>query len=157
MKIDGDRLRIDYTVHNRTNDRIVLVDRLRDNSRPTDLAIVRESDRPSTVAFTLAYVPQDRRVHTRERRPFARILEARSSTTGTAYARWPLRSHHNFSTPLEELPPGMQTAMLEIGYVDGATVIERDKLEGELHDVPDWRAVHFQKIIRSNILRLPSP
>ena len=92
MKLDGGRLRIDYTVHNRTNELIVLVDRLRDNSEPTDLAIIRESGRPNTVAFTLAYVPQDRRVKTRERRPFARMLEARSSTTGTAYARWPLRS-----------------------------------------------------------------
>lgn len=155
MRREAERLRIDYTVHNHTDQRVVLVDQLRDNSARTDLAIVQVAGQVGTVAFVLGYVAPEPGVKVyRERRPIARVLDANASARGTTYAPWPLRAHHNFSPPTLALPPGLDRAVLQIGYVaDGD--LDSEVLAGETVQVPTWAALHAQKWLASAPAALP--
>jgi hypothetical protein len=115
MTVDGDRLRIDYTIENDTEERIYLLDQLiHGDAIDPDAIIVMNADTPGVVLFTRALVRTRAKTLT-EFGPVARPVEAGASATGRAYATWPLTPYHNFSM-VDPLWPGASRAILRIAY-----------------------------------------
>jgi hypothetical protein len=128
MTVDGDRLRIDYTVENATEHRIYLLDQLiHGDAIDPDAIIVMNENTPGVVLFTRALVRTRAKTIT-EFGPVARPVEAGASATGRAYATWPLTPYHNFSM-VDPLWPGATRAILRIAYMldrgpDGLTTMQ---------------------------------
>jgi hypothetical protein len=153
---ERERLRIDYKVTNHLDTAIVLCDRMRDTKGPVDLAVVQPSDIDGVVALTLAFVPPVPRVILeRQPRPIAHPLAAKETASGTAYVAWPLAVYHPLYDPPLELPRDANRVVLEVGYVDGASPLETEKLRAQSYEVPGWAALHHQQLARGDVQRLP--
>ena len=155
LTVDHDRLRVDYTVHNKTASSVVLLDQLLVKDMPDpDAIIVKNGDAAKTVAFTRAWVRTNEKVLVTPF-PVARSLAAGASAKGTAFVPLPLRAWHNYS----KVPPlsgDATTAVLEIGYLeDPHTKLVDQKVAGGVVK----RAVEMakQKILRGAPLQLPKP
>ena len=152
----GKRIRIDYTIRNHSDQTFVLCDQMRDTKGATDLAVVRPSGTDGIVAFTLAFVPPDDKIIIEKQpRPIAHSLAPNETATGIAYVDLPIHPQHPLYEPTYTIPRGIQRAVLEIGYVDNTRPLETEKLRGQSYEVPDWAALHSQKLALGDVMRLP--
>jgi hypothetical protein len=125
MAVDEDQLVIRYTAHNDTDQPIYLLDRLLTDEGVDDEAIiVMNAETPGIVAFVRAAIdsPHGHSYFPRPEweSPGARLVEARGSIDGIAYAAWPLRTWPEI--PIYDPLRGTVTkGILEISYaiVDG--------------------------------------
>lgn len=153
MKVDGARLRIDYTFHNRSKRPVVVVDQLTVGPKhaPDAIIVMNADGLAKTVAFVRAFVrTNEKLVYT----PFpgGRAVAAGADLKGTAFADLPLHMWHNFS----KLPPltGDATqAVLEIGYLEEPVTFRGLKLANATLQIPVEMAK--QKLLRSKSLPLP--
>jgi hypothetical protein len=123
MRVEGDQLRIDYTIHNRTGSRVTVVDGLRDHGTFTsDAIVVQAGEAPDLIAFTRAFVPANPDFKP-ERPPMPRYVEiaAGAEAKGVAHTRLPLGAAHNFSGTYA-ITGRRTTAVLEVGYFDDPAI-----------------------------------
>lgn len=154
MKVDGARLRIDYTVTNTSKQPVLIVDQLMWDGAPNpDVIIVRNDTRPQTIAFTRAHLPTaEKLLHTHV--PTGRSLAPGAALTGHSLSAWPPFAWHNFST-VDPLAPDATHAILELGYIDrpDATLQTVPTKQGT---VTTLSHLGSQKLVRSDALPLPA-
>jgi hypothetical protein len=119
MHVEGDQLRIDYTIKNATTERVTVADALRKSGRfNSDEIVVHAADEPDTIAFARAFVwPGDGFRPERPPSPHYVDVTPGAELRGTAHADLPLGASHNFSASFAIT--GRRTkAVLEIAYYD---------------------------------------
>ena len=122
MRVDGDELRIDYTVENGTDALVSVCDALRASRKqdPEEI-IVRADARLDVIAFTRGFLPPESGVKPQSIfMPRYRALPPKSKLTGTARTRLPLGASRNDGTAGAIF--GTRTkALREIEYFEGET------------------------------------
>jgi hypothetical protein len=119
MHVEGDQLRIDYTIKNATTEHVTVADALRKSGRfDSDTIVVHAADEPDTIAFARAFVwPGDS--FKPERPPIPHFVDVApgAEVRGAAHTMLPLGASHNFSSSYAIT--GQRTkAVLEIEYYD---------------------------------------
>jgi hypothetical protein len=150
----GNRLRLDYIVRNRGDQPVILCDRMRNTKGPTERAVVQPSGTDRLVAFTLAFVRPFRVIVENQPRPIAHMLAPGESLAGVSFVELPIRPFHPVYDPVYTIPSA-EYAVLEVGYVEASWPLDTEKLRGETYEVPDWAALHHQKLVRGEVHRLP--
>jgi hypothetical protein len=119
MHVEGDQLRIDYTIKNATTERVTVADALRKSARlDSDTIVVHAADEPDTIAFSRAFVwPGDGFRPERPPTPHFVDVDPGGELRGTAHTRLPLGASHNFSSSFA-ITGQRSKAVLEIAYYD---------------------------------------
>lgn len=123
MHVEGDQLRIDYTITNGTDHAISAVDALwkSGGGSDSDSIVVRAGKPPDTIAFTRAFVPPPpgwKIEHVDRKAPHYVEIPAAGELRGTAHTKLPLGAAHNFAGTYA-ITGTRAKAVLEIGFVDG--------------------------------------
>ncbi len=151
MRVEGDQLRIEYTITNSTDHRITAVDALWKTGVDfdADSIIVRADSRPDTIALTRAFVrpgPNWKIEHVDRKAPHYADVPPHGELRGTAHTKLPLGAAHNFSG-IYAITGTRTTAVLEVGFFEDATADASSV--GETRHQPD-------KLLRGVIKRLPA-
>lgn len=126
MHVDGDQLRIDYTVTNSTDHRVTVVDALWKSGGgfDSDSILVRADMRADTITFTRAFVPPGpnwRVEHVERKLPHYVDLPPHGELRGTAHTKLPLGAVHNFAGSYA-ITGARASAVLEVGFFEDPSV-----------------------------------
>lgn len=151
----GERLQIDYELHNRGDRGVWVLDTLVEAGHALPEAVVVRNGPTSTVLFTKGYATPPEYIKLESPPlPAARRLPAGQSLAGAARVSLPLQAWSNV-TAAPPLEPSASYAILEIGYSTELT--EQSLREVELDRVS--RALPIppieQKLVRGEALALP--
>ncbi len=156
---DPARLRIAYTVHNRSSERLYLCDQLavveRNHFVPAPTAIlVMNGERPGQVRLIRGEAVVDK-PSTLNFRPGGRAVDPGQSASGEAEVPLPLKAWHNYGylTPLRGRP---ETAVLEVAYAVGEGEWGRLPLEGGGELVTPQPSVRLRYLV-SDPRPIPAP
>jgi hypothetical protein len=155
----GNELHLHYTVHNESDQWVVLLDRLLfGEARPAfDRVIVRDGDSPGVVSLVRGDVgpPPGVGVQVYER-PAVRALAPGKRVSGDAVVALPVTAWHNYVTawPLTGTPT---RAYLEIGYLVGDPLLDDATLDAgtAVELVSRGAAILEQRFVRSDTRDLP--
>jgi hypothetical protein len=119
MHVEGDRLRIDYTIKNATTERVTVADALlKSGAFNSDTIVVHAAAEPDTIALSRAFVwPGDNFRPERPPSPHYIDMAPGAEVRGTAHTRLPLGASHNFSYSYA-ITGQRSKAVLEIEYYD---------------------------------------
>ncbi len=150
MQVDGDRLRIDYTIKNATASRVTVADALRVSGKPDfDAIVVRADQDASVVAFTRAFVPPEGG-NTPRFIPFPHYhdLLPGGELRGSAHTVLPLGASRNYGIA-HAIAGTRPNAVLEVEYYDDPAVDETNVSRMPVE-------AHPPKLLRSTVKPLPA-
>lgn len=158
MKIEGGKLRIDYTVENRGKARIYLLDELVSARKLNpEAVIVQNGDAPGVVAFVRALVTTKEKVLAIQL-PAARPVEPGQKATGKGLVPLPLSAWHNYSR-VDALKGELTRATLSVGYLlePGPIGFAEETLADGAHiRVPKPEAMQKHAMLRGTEKPLPA-
>lgn len=152
----GERLQIDYELHNRGDRGVWVLDTLVEAGHALPEAVVVRNGPTSTVLFTKGYMAPPEYIKLESPPlPAARRLPAGQSIVGTARVSLPLRAWSNV-TAVPPLDPSASYAILEIGYSTKLTEhsLREIELDGASRALPVPPIE--QKFVRGEALPLPA-